>query len=427
MKRRFTPYKKIIPGAVMCFLAFSANSFNNQLFAQATCQGGSTLFMETFGTGTSPSSNADVTSALTYQATGVLFNDGTYRVINNTQQKPEWQNSADHTGDTNGDMLVVNGLAETFYSHTITTTGVFPPGTYSAGIYIMNIDVLGVCAPNPLLPNISISMEYQDQNGNWQQFTGSPYVAAPTQQTAATSPTWVPEGGSFTLPSTGAFHVTNIKILISDGTVGGCGNDFSVDDIQVALCAQGGPTPVEFLGITANQSGNGIKIDWSTAQEFNSSSFEVQKSADGNGGWTSIATVAAAGNSSTLRHYEAYDPAPFNGANFYRLKQIDIDGNYTYSKTVMVSVSANQTSITVLANPFHDNLTLSFSSAANQQVYARLFDMTGQQVAIEKWSVSAGTSSQGFSNVNGLQPGMYILHVSGQDGQTLLNSKVIKQ
>ena len=427
MKRKFTPYKKIIPGAAMFFLAISLNSINNQAVAQVSCPGGSTLFLETFGTGTSPSSNADVTSALTYQPTGVLFNDGTYRVINNTQQKPEWQNSADHTGDPNGDMLVVNGLAETFYSHTITTTGVFHPGTYTAGLFVINIDTLGVCAPNPLLPNINISIEYQDQNGNWQQMTNSPYAAPPTQQTAASSPTWVPVGSSFTLPSTGSFNVTSLRIVIADGTVGGCGNDFAVDDIQVALCAQGGPTPVEFLGINASQSGSGIKINWSTAQEFNTSSFEVQKSADGNGGWTTIATVAAAGNSSSIRNYQAFDPAPFNGANFYRLKQIDIDGNSTFSKTVMVSVIEKQTSVSVLANPFHDNLTLNFSSSTNQQVYARLFDIAGQQISVEKWTIGAGTSTQSFSGIEGLQTGMYILHVTGNEGQTLLNSKVIKQ
>ena len=113
--------------------------------------------------------------------------------------------------------------------------------------------------------------------------------------------------------------------------------------------------------------------------------------------------------------------------NFYRVKQVDIDGNFKYSKTVSLKFNISKTGISVLANPFHSTLTVNFSSSTNQVVSARLVDITGKQVAAEKWSISTGNTRKDFSNVSGLQQGMYIITVSGTGGEILYNNKVIKQ
>ena len=63
--------------------------------------------------------------------------------------------------------------------------------------------------------------------------------------------------------------------------------------------------PVEFLGITARQKGSGVSVEWSTSQEINSSQFDVEKSADGNSNWELVASINAAGNSSTVKKYNA--------------------------------------------------------------------------------------------------------------------------
>ena len=223
------------------------------------------------------------------------------------------------------------------------------------------------------------------------------------------------------------FLVKSIRIILSDGTIGGCGNDFALDDIKVSLCPEGGPAPVNFLSINARQKGSGVSIEWSTSQEFNSSRFDIEKSADGNSNWSVVASVNGAGNSSNVKKYNAYDPQPFNGINFYRIKQVDIDGHFMYSKTVSVKLNLDKTGISVLANPFHSSLTVDFSSLTDQAVSARLVDITGKQVAVEKWSINAGSTRKNFSSVNGLQQGMYILTVSNAAGEILYNNKVIKQ
>jgi hypothetical protein len=426
MEKKFTFYVRLASCTLLTFSLLVINLFTAKTYAQLTCQSATVLYQQTFGTGTAATSSSDVIpTGLTYQATGSLADEGTYRVINSTQQKPEWHISEDHTADVNGRMLVINGKAETFYNHRINDTRGFQSGTYIGSLFIMNVNTPGTCAPNPLLPHITIRLEYLSEANTWLPLTGSPYSAPLIPQSL--SATWVPLGSVFTLPSTGSFLVRSLRIVLSDSTHGGCGNDFALDDINVSFCPSGGPLPVQFLNINARQKGTGVSVEWSTAQELNSKSFVIEKSADGNFNWNVIATVAGAGNSSTIKNYSAYDPQPFNGINFYRIKQVDIDGRYVYSKTVNLKILFTKAGVSVLTNPFHSSLTVDFTSPTDQVVSARLSDIAGKQVAIEKWSISSGSTRKEMSNVNALQQGMYILTVSNAAGEILYNNKVIKQ
>ena len=251
----------------------------------------------------------------------------------------------------------------------------------------MNVDTPGTCSPNPLLPAITFRVEYLSAANTWVPLTGSPFTAPVVAQSPTA--TWVPLGAAFTLPTIQNFSVQSIRIVLSDGTVGGCGNDFAMDDVKFSLCPEGGPLPVEFVDISARQKGSGVSIQWSTSQEINSKSFVIEKSADGNTNWSIVATVSAAGNSSTVKNYNAYDAQPLKGINFYRIRQVDKDGNFKYSKTVSVKLNFNTTGVSVIANPFHNALTIDFTSSTSQVISARLVDITGKQVAAEKWSVNS--------------------------------------
>lgn len=421
MKRKFTHLSKIFGIALLSTMIISS-SLKAQ--TQPACNSEKVLWLEDFGTGTTSTSSPDVlTSGLTYQASGELTAEGVYRVINNTQQKPEWHNSSDHTGNTNGKMLVVNGQAETFFQHTITNLVGFTAGTYTASAFIMNVDTAGICAPTPLLTQLTFTVEYLDASSNWVGLTGSPFVAAHVPQTS--SPVWVNQGSSFTLPATGNFTPTQIRITLGDGTEGGCGNDFALDDVKFSFCAEGGPMPVTLTSFTARAKGTGVSLDWTTAQEFNNSYFVVEKSTDGNN-WSSLTKVDGSGNSQSEKNYSAFDANPASGINYYRLKQVDIDGKVRYSKTVTAKADGVKTAISVMTNPFHSTLTVNFTSASAQMVSARLIDITGKQVAAESWSVTSGSVRKDI-NTGNLSQGMYILTVRNNSGELLYNGKVVKQ
>lgn len=421
MKKNFTLTKILTNLFSLCAMMLLGNAS----IAQVTCNP-KVLYSEDFGTGTTASSSPDVlTSGLTYQAAEDLTAEGVYRVINNTQQKPEWHASSDHTGNTDGKMLVVNGQAEKFFQHTISNSNGFEPGNYTVSTYVMNIDVSGVCSPNPLLPVMTFTVEYLSSNSTWVSLSGSPYTAAPVNQTV--TPAWVNVGSSFTLPDLQGFFPTQIRITIGDGTEGGCGNDFAMDDLVFSICEEGGITPVTLTSFGAHAKGTGVNIDWSTSQELNSDYFQVERSADGSSNWSVVATVNGSGNSQVVKKYNAFDASPLAGVNYYRLKQVDNNGKSSYSNTVAVKIQVQKTAISVLANPFYNTLTVNFTSPTSEMVTARLIDVTGKQIATQNWSVNSGTSRKDFNNLNGVKHGMYILTIVSNSGEILFNGKVIKQ
>lgn len=421
MNLKSTFIKRATSATMALVLSFIALNVSAQ---SSGCVNERVFWLETFGQGTTITSYPDVIN-LGYQPTGDFGDEGIYRVANNVQQRPEWHYSPDHTGDANGKMLVVNGQAEKFLQKTITSpdpTG-FAEGVYSVGMYIMNANKMGVCAPNPLLPAISVYAEYLDASNNWVALAGSPYTASPIPQ--STNPTWVNISAYFNLPSAN-FNISQIRITLSDGTSGGCGNDFALDDLKFSLCPEGGPMPVTFTDVNAKQKGSGVSIEWSTSQEINSASFTVERSSNGNSGWQSVATVAGAGNSNLQHNYNAFDANPGAGVNYYRVRQVDIDGKYSFSKIVNVKVDNAGTRVSVIGNPFRNSFIVKFSGAS-QEVTARLLDITGKQVSRETWSVTNGETSKQFTNISGLQNGIYILTVQSKSGEMLFNGKILKQ
>jgi len=408
------------------FFACLLGSFftTNNLFAQVFCNNEVVYETETFGTGTTVSSDPNVVN-LTYDPVGPLATEGIYRVIDNTFQLVDWHISADHTpADVNGKMLVVNGQAGDFYSRIINRAAGFPAGFYSSSLFLMNTNTVGVCAPNPLLPVISFKAEYLDQSNNWVELTNSPYSSGAVPQSA--TPTWVQLGGVFTLPTTGAFLVKSFRITLSDATPGGCGNDFAIDDIKLASCPEGGPVPVKFLNVSAQKKGTGVNISWATGSESNNDYFEVEKSNDGGTSWSVIAKVASSGNSSITKNYAGYDAKPNPGANYYRIKQVDKDGTSKYSVTVVYKLTIDQTDVSVLANPFTTNITVDFLSNRSQVVNSRLVDNTGRQVNMQQINIAKGASRK-FIETGNLSRGLYILQVTDENGQVLYNGKLIKQ
>ncbi|MGN6600875.1 MAG: T9SS type A sorting domain-containing protein [Ginsengibacter sp.] len=423
MKKNFT-LSKTISGLFLPILLLLAAS--PEISAQVTCNNATSIFSENFGTGTTASSSPDVLPGLIYQASGPLSSEGSYRIINNTQQKPEWQVSGDHTGNTDGNMLVANGIDTAFYQHIVTDNHGFTSGDYTVSLYIMNVDTAGICAPDPLLPQIKFTVEYLDETNNWVSLSGSPFTAAGVPQSS--SPTWVNIGGKFTLPSSQTgFFPTQMRITLADLTAGGCGNDFAIDDINLSQCPEGAPAPVTLTSFSANSKGNGVALAWTTSQELNNSYFQVERSPNGSSDWSTISTVMGAGNSQVRRDYSSFDASPLSGINYYRLKQVDLDGRSTYSNTVAVKTDLQKMSVSIVANPFYSTLTVNLTSPTDQMVTARLVDITGKQLAVEKWSLNRGASTKNFANVSNLQQGMYILSVANKNGEILYNGKVMKQ
>jgi hypothetical protein len=97
------------------------------------------------------------------------------------------------------------------------------------------------------------------------------------------------------------------------------------------------PLPIELLSFDAEAVNNEVQLSWTTASETNNNKFIVEKSRDAIN-FEFVTELAGAGNSNTILNYKAADKYPFEGIGYYRLKQVDFDGQYTYSDLKSVNV-----------------------------------------------------------------------------------------
>jgi hypothetical protein len=114
--------------------------------------------------------------------------------------------------------------------------------------------------------------------------------------------------------------------------------------------------PVTFVSLKAYRFENEVKIEWTTASEVHNSHFDIEKSEEG-ASFITIGRVKSAGNKTPLSHYVFVDSQPHDGIQYYRIKQVDLDGKTTLTNVVSVSPIAH-TKLQIFPNPVKDKLTI---------------------------------------------------------------------
>ncbi len=133
-------------------------------------------------------------------------------------------------------------------------------------------------------------------------------------------------------------------------------NPWSVDNV-VPFTTTGTVLPLAWQFVKAQLVNNTTLVSWATSQEINTSKFEIEHSANGTS-FAKLGELTAAGNSSTVSNYNYTHTKPVTGFNYYRIKQIDIDGSFSYSVIVKV-LNKNDIKQTIIApNPVVDVLNI---------------------------------------------------------------------
>jgi hypothetical protein len=172
------------------------------------------------------------------------------------------------------------------------------------------------------------------------------------------------------------------------------------------------PLPVVLVQFLATRNDDGsVKVSWATSQEENSNYYDVERSSD-QSVWTSIGTVKAKGYSSTTTNYFLNDKLPIDGTGYYRLKMVDLDGKFTYSKAIPVTTDNSRLPLVIYSNPFSDQIRLKINVSGPQNLILTVSDMLG------KTYLSQSYQAQNGDNFVNLQPstgssGMYILRIQG--------------
>lgn len=167
--------------------------------------------------------------------------------------------------------------------------------------------------------------------------------------------------------------------------------------------------PVEFVSFEGNWNQEGVQLEWTTSSELNNSHFDIERSVDGLA-FSRIATVQGFGNSQIQRNYQYSDPHAIASQNFYRLKQVDFDGHYSYSSIVKVTVEGSKPFAKILNQPATDNVDLQVFNIPDGGLQIEIRTLTGQLLMTKQLAISEGQSIYQFP-LDKLNHGMYFLTV----------------
>ncbi len=174
--------------------------------------------------------------------------------------------------------------------------------------------------------------------------------------------------------------------------------------------------PVTGLEFSVVKNTNGVLLQWSTNTEVNTDHFEIEYSADGIH-FNSIGSADASGNSNVPVNYQWIHSNPPGGTNFYRIKEIDIDGRFTFSETRQVYITPVHASI--FPNPVINELKLSFPYSG-KPVTASVMNSSGAVVMTQKITHELTTIP-----VKNLSGGIYLLVINDNHSPVIL--RFVKQ
>jgi hypothetical protein len=189
------------------------------------------------------------------------------------------------------------------------------------------------------------------------------------------------------------------------------------------------PLPVEMTSFTSTTSGDGVVLLWNTASEINNHGFEVERSYDGNI-FSNVGFVNGHGTSTETHSYSFTDKLDnnINGLLYYRLKQVDLNGQCSYSKilTVKFDVPVHFSLSQNFPNPFNPTTTIKYTVPQNGPVTIKLYDITGKEVTTLVNEVKNIGSYEIKLNAKNLASGVYIYRMTAKDFVSVKKMSILK-
>lgn len=316
--------------------------------------------------------------------------------------------------------------ATTIYSNGTLTIGVRETGTKEV-ICAANVKV--DCASSPVSPvftpantiiTANQTVTYTVTNavaGNFYAISNSS-----TGQSLG-SGKWAATNGNLTLttdpiPSAGTYTIVIKATNLSGVTV--CTSLPSAATIVV-----NSTLPLNLLSFNGKWVNDQVLLNWETEEERNTESFIIEKSTDGNY-FQTIGKRDAAGNSDHRIAYSFTDVAIQGNLAYYRLKMLDKDGKYSYSRIVVMRRAAHS-EVKFWPNPFNNNLNISYKSETTSVIEMRVTDVSGKLLITQRFAVNRGNNQLQLLQLQQLSSGTYFVTVTDTISKTITHTKLTKQ
>jgi len=179
--------------------------------------------------------------------------------------------------------------------------------------------------------------------------------------------------------------------------------------------------PITFINIRAYEKSDRIVLEWTVAERNDTKEYQIEKSLDGKN--FVVVAKQLPEKSDKVTRYEWQDIQPYNGLNYYRVRNIDVNGKLTFSQIVRITMNENTASISIFPNPIQSNtFTLDINNKKKTNYVVKLFNHTGQILTSFTVLHSGNSSSQTIHLSTPLPESYYYLSITGDDRQ----QKIIK-
>jgi hypothetical protein len=185
--------------------------------------------------------------------------------------------------------------------------------------------------------------------------------------------------------------------------------------------------PVTILSLNAKYAAaNNVKVSWSTTDEVNASYFVVERSSNGTD-FIDVAQVNASESTNPVHNYNVNDQLYNVNSNvvYYRLRMVDKDGKYSYSKIIPVKLDQPENSISVYPNPVDNYAIVNLYSDKPGNGMLRLIDDAGRQILVKSFTVISGNNNLTVDQLGHLPKGIYVIQVMLNNN--LYNQKIVKK
>jgi Secretion system C-terminal sorting domain len=178
------------------------------------------------------------------------------------------------------------------------------------------------------------------------------------------------------------------------------------------------PLPIELLDFTAKLSNAAIDLRWTTASELNNDFFTIERLNEEDDIFIQIGAVKGSGTINEIRSYQVYDFAPRAGKNYYRLKQTDLDGQYSYSKIVMVDYQGPDELVGIYPNPTtQETITIEVKRLKpGQQVPVQIRSTLGVQAFSKVFTADSNGNIDALIRVDKWAQGLYLIQIGTEKG-----------
>ena len=261
--------------------------------------------------------------------------------------------------------------------------------------------------------SINVTLHWMDEVAEGIDDPSTLVVAVGDETTNPSNPEWYSIGsGGFTDNGDGSGSVTN---FIS------CPPPFGNTKLNIGF-TEYTALPVELINFSLVQEDKNIRLNWETASEVNAEEFIVERSIDGVE-FEEIGLVNATGNSLETQYYNYLDLTVEAGVNYYRIKQIDLDGMYIYYDVKSIEVEIFM-KLTAFPNPAKDYIELMGELPSHQVSTLQVFDQSGRMTYNGQHQFTAGCMRLDTDNLNMKLPGIYYIKIIDGGGKQMI--KVIK-